>query len=258
VTGRFKGWCSAGLVSAACLLGPAVAADLPATMVTKAPLPAPALNWTGFYGGVNVGGSWGHQRTSLDDATTGARLLSNSLGLNGVIGGGQIGYNWQPYGSPWVFGLEADIQGSGQKADGSLFVAGLTAPGIVALPGDNIAYQDKLDWFGTLRGRIGWAMGERSNWLPYITGGLAYGQGTISGSGAAGGVPVAFNNTNTYAGWVLGGGVEWAFWDRWSAKAEYLYIDFGRGPVIPISPTLNLNAGRMTDQIGRVGVNYHF
>jgi outer membrane immunogenic protein len=227
-------------------------------MVTKAP-PAPLRpNWTGFYGGVNVGGSSGHQRVSLDDATRGARLLSGSPGLNGAIGGGQIGYNWQPFNRPWVLGVEADIQGSGQKSDGSFFVAGLAAPGIVGLPGESIVYQDRLDWFGTLRGRIGWAMGERSNWLPYITGGLAYGQGTISGSGTAGGVPVAFNSTNTYAGWVLGGGVEWAFWDRWSAKAEYLYVDFGKGPMIPLTPMLNINAGRMIDNIGRVGVNYHF
>jgi outer membrane immunogenic protein len=258
MTGSAGRFCVAGLVSTVVALSMAHAADLPASMFVKAPPRPPAGNWTGVYGGVNIGGSWGDQRTSLADATTGARLLSNSLGLNGVIGGGQVGYNWQPSGSRWVLGVEADIQGSGQKDDGSFSIAGLSAPGIVGLPGDNIVYQDKLDWFGTLRGRIGWAMGERSNWLPYITGGFAYGQATISGSGTAGGLPVAFNNTNTYAGWALGGGVEWAFWDRWSAKAEYLYIDFGRGPSIPINPTLNVNAGRMTDQIGRFGVNYHF
>ncbi len=259
MTGRSLGWiCVASLASAVCTVGAASAADLPASMFIKAPPRPPVNNWTGFYGGVNVGGSWGHQHTSLDDATTGARLLANSLGLNGVIGGGQVGYNWQPLGSPWVFGVEADLQGSGQSADSSFSVAGLAAPGIVGLPGDRIVYRDKLDWFGTLRGRVGWALGERSNWLPYITGGLAYGQGTIGASGTAGGVPVAFNTTSTYAGWVLGGGVEWAFWDRWSAKAEYLYMDFGRGPVIPVTPTLNVSSGHMTDQVGRVGVNYHF
>jgi outer membrane immunogenic protein len=157
-----------------------------------------------------------------------------------------------------VFGVEADFQGATQKADGSFAVGGITAPGIGALPGDSIAYQDKLDWFGTLRGRVGWAMGERGNVLPYITGGLAYGQGTISGNGTAGGVPVAFDATRTYVGWTLGGGLEWAFWNAWSAKVEYLYMDFGRGPVVPLTPTLNLTTGRMTDHIGRLGVNYHF
>jgi outer membrane immunogenic protein len=258
MSGPFRGrFCIAGLL-AVCTLGAATAADLPASMVTKAP-PAPLRpSWTGFYGGVNIGGSWGHQRSSLDDALTDARILSNPLGLNGVIGGAQIGYNWQAPNRPWVFGVEADFQGSGQKADGAFAIGGITAPGIGALPGDSIAYHDKLDWFGTLRGRVGWAMGERGNVLPYITGGLAYGQGTISGSGTVGGVPLAFDTTRTYVGWTLGGGLEWAFWNSWSAKVEYLYMDFGRGPVIPLTPALNLTTGRMTDHIGRLGVNYHF
>ncbi len=257
MTARSKGRvCVAGLLATLWTIGATAAADLPARMLTKAPPPA-FFNWTGLYGGVNLGGSWGHQRTSLDDVT-GTRLLSNSLGPDGVIGGGQIGYNWQPYGNPWVFGVEADLQGSDQKYDSSFLIAGIAAPGIVPLPGDNIVYRDKLDWFGTLRGRVGWAMGGQSRWLPFVTGGLAYGQGTISGSGTAGGVPVAFNSSNLYAGWVLGGGVEWAFWDRWSAKAEYLFIDLGKGPVVPLTPALNLDAGRMTDNIGRFGVNYHY
>lgn len=252
MTGPFRGRFSIAGLLAVCTFAAATAADLPASMVTKAP-PAPLRpNWTGFYNGVNIGGSFGHQRSSLDDALTDARILSNPLGLNGVIGGAQIGYNWQPINRPWVFGVEADIQGSGQKADGSFALGGITAPG------DSIAYQDKLDWFGTLRGRIGWAMGERGNVLPYITSGLAYGQGTISGNGTVGGVPLAFDNTRTYVGWTLGGGIEWAFWNSWSAKVEYLYADFGRGPVIPLTPTLNMTTGRMTDHIGRVGVNYHW
>jgi len=252
MSGPFRGrFCIAGLL-AACTFGAASAADLPASMFTKAP-PAPLRpNWTGFYGGVNIGGGFGHQRSSLDDAIANARLLSNPLVLNSVIGGAQIGYNWQPINRPLVFGVEADIQGSGQKANGVFGLGGITAPG------DSIAYQDKLDWFGTLRGRVGWAMGERGNVLPYVTGGFAYGQGTISGNGTVGGVPLVFDNTRTYAGWVLGGGVEWTFWDRWSAKAEYLYMDLGRGQTIGLTPTLNLHNGRMIEQVGRGAVNYHF
>ena len=72
------------------------------------------------------------------------------------------------------------------------------------------------------------------------------------------GVPLAFDSSRTYVGWTLGGGVEWAFWNSWSAKVEYLYADFGRGPVVPLAPTVNLTTGRLTDHIGRVGVNYHW
>src|SRR6202008_3392863 len=105
---------------------------------------------------------------------------------------------------------------------------------------------------------IGYAMGNQGRILPYITGGFAYGEGNINGSGSAAGTPVAFSATNTYTGWTLGAGLEWAFWDRWSAKAEYLYIDFGNGPTVALTPMLNINAGRMIDHIGRVGVNYPF
>jgi outer membrane immunogenic protein len=258
MTGSFRGrFCIAGCL-ATCTLGAAMAADLPPSMVIKAPAAPLQPNWTGAYGGVNIGGSLGHQRSSLDDAMTAARILSNPLGLNGVLGGAQIGYNWQAPDRPWVFGVEADIQGAGQKADGAFALGGIADPGIVTLPGERITYQDKLEWFGTLRGRVGWTMGDQGRILPYVTGGLAYGQGTISGNGSVGGVPLAFGDTHTYVGWTIGGGLEWAFWNSWSAKVEYLYADFGRGPVIALTPTLNLATGRVTDHVGRLGVNYHW
>jgi outer membrane immunogenic protein len=80
----------------------ALAADLPARMPLKASLAYPAYNWTGAYAGVNIGGAFGRFNGSSDN-------------LAGVTGGGQIGYNWQASGSPWVFGLEADISGSSQS-----------------------------------------------------------------------------------------------------------------------------------------------
>jgi len=179
-----------------------------------------------------------------------------------VIGGGQIGYNWQGMGSLWVFGLEADIQGSGQKASGSYALPSVFVPGVGTFPPTAINYEDKLEWFGTVRGRIGYAAGDQGRWLPYITGGLAYGDGNINGSGSDAApflaIPVAFNQTTTYVGWTLGAGLEWAFADKWSAKLEYLYIDFGNGPTIPLTAATAITSGRMTDNIARVGVNYHF
>lgn len=90
---------------------PALAADLP----VKAP-PAPmlaALLWAGFYAGLNLGHSWG--RAESNTSLNGAPIFSDSLNVNGVIGGGQVSYNWQT--GNVVLGLEADIQGSGQKGD---------------------------------------------------------------------------------------------------------------------------------------------
>jgi outer membrane immunogenic protein len=238
----------------------ASAADLPVKApVYKAPVMAPMYNWTGFYIGLNAGYSWGRQDNLLV-TTTGVTLLSNSDHLNGFIGGGQIGYNWQV--NQWVFGLEADFQGSGQKGDGSFFDPGVACgPNAIAcfpIPSTSIAYTDKLDWFGTVRGRIGYAMGATGNWLPYVTGGWAYGHGEISGTTTSGGVATSFSGSQDYSGWTVGGGLEWAFLNNWSAKVEYLYIDFGDGPTVPVSATRNIVSGKMTDNILRAGLNYKF
>jgi outer membrane immunogenic protein len=234
----------------------ASAADLPVKApVYKAPVMAPMYNWTGFYIGLNAGYSWGRQDNSLV-TTTGVTLLSNSDHLNGFIGGGQIGYNWQV--NQWVFGLEADFQGSGQKGDGTFLDPGTTINAVLVVPASSIAYTDKLDWFGTVRGRIGYAMGATGNWLPYVTGGWAYGHGEISGTTTSGGVATSFSRSQDYSGWTVGGGVEWAFLNNWSAKVEYLYIDFGDGPTVPVSATRDIVSGKMTDNILRAGLNYKF
>jgi outer membrane immunogenic protein len=233
----------------------ASAADLPtkAPMYTKAPVMAPVYNWTGFYVGGNVGYSWGSQDTSL--VSGGATLFSDTVHPDGVIGGGQLGYNWQV--NQWVLGLEADFQGSGQKDDGTYFDPGCCAIAVIR-PAASVAYTDKLDWFGTVRGRIGYAMGATGNWLPYVTAGWAFGHGEISGTTTSGAVVTSFSGSQDYSGWTVGGGVEWAFQNNWSAKFEYLYVDFGNGPTVPASAALTLVSGKMTDNIVRLGVNYKF
>jgi outer membrane immunogenic protein len=251
---------SALALTLALTLGAAVAsaADLgapaPAPIYTKAPMIEP-WSWTGFYVGGNVGYSWGNQSATVTDLS-GDPLTSSGSNLNGVIGGGQIGYNYQF--NSIVLGIEADIQGSGQKGDGSFGLPGSPCVAVLAcIPtatlGDDT---DKLAWFGTVRARLGYAAGRL---LPYVTGGWAYGNGTISGTTTTGSTATTYSSSTNYTdGWTVGGGLEWAFTDHWSAKFEYLYVDFGSGPIVPISPTLNLATGHMTDNIGRVGVNYRF
>jgi outer membrane immunogenic protein len=243
------------LLSSIMFVGTAAAADLPARMPAKAPMVAAPVpyNWTGFYAGLNLGGSWGSQDNALVSAA-GVTFQTNTDHPDGFIGGGQIGYNWQA--DRWVFGLEADFQESGQKADGSYFIpAGL--PGFIpAAPATTITYTDKLEWFGTVRGRVGWAM---DRWLPYVTGGWAYGHGSISGTTTTTTPTTAtFSATQDYSGWTVGGGVEWTFLNNWSAKVEYLYIDFGDGPSVPATATGNIVSSKMTDNIVRAGLNYKF
>jgi outer membrane immunogenic protein len=242
------------------LTAAASAADLgapaPAPIYTKAPMIAP-WSWTGFYLGGNVGYSWGHQSATVTDLA-GDPLTTSGTDLNGVIGGGQIGYNYQI--NSIVLGIEADIQGSGQRGDSSFALPGSPCgPNAIACfptPATLGDDTDKLGWFGTVRGRLGYAAGR---WLPFVTGGWAYGNGTISGTTTTGSTATTYSSSTNYTGgWTVGGGLEWAFMDHWSAKVEYLYLDFGSGPIVPISPSLNLATGHMTDNIGRVGVNYRF
>jgi outer membrane immunogenic protein len=140
----------------------ASAADLgPAPLYTKAPPIAP-FSWTGFYLGGNVG--WGWLKDDGDPFCINPAGVLNGLGCrttsvpgaqidgNGVIGGGQLGYNWQT--GIWVFGVETDFQGSDIKGSvnipGPFATVGGGAPGGTAFIADEM-----LDWFGTLRGRLG-------------------------------------------------------------------------------------------------------
>ena len=244
----------------------ASAADL--ALKAPPPPPAPVYSWTGWYVGVNLGGSFGK---AADTSTYGAAstpLSSTSSRLDGVIGGGQIGYNWQ-VNNNWLLGLEADIQGSSERgtATGTAGVAGFC--GIIALfpctTVGTLVDQEKLPWFGTVRGRIG--VLASPTWLFYATGGLAYAEikssetltAAAGGPFPAGAFANSFSTTRT--GWTVGGGVEGVISGNWTAKLEYLYMDYGTinstfAGVVPFTP-INLST-HVTDNVVRAGLNYHF
>jgi outer membrane immunogenic protein len=250
----------------------ALAADLP----VKAPVykaPVEVFNWTGFYVGGNIGYSAGHASDSatVDRFLTGLPLPGALVGTNGasnavdgVIGGGQIGYNWQM--ANWLVGLEADIQYSDER-HGSSAITCLACSD----DGSNImtTLNQSLDWFGTARGRAGFLVSPEL--LFYATGGLAYGNVNVSGSasGNFNGTTVLLpGNSSTRVGWTVGAGTEWHLAGNWTAKVEYLYMDLGTVNGGPIGLTGIIAPGRteaglsysshFTDNIVRVGVNYHF
>ena len=177
-----------GVLGLAATTAPASAADMRIKApVYKAPIVDP-WNWSGFYVGLNVGYSWGRSASdaSLRNNTTSALLFTAGPGfdLDGWIGGGQIGYNWQV--ATWVFGLEADLQASGQKG-GTSIVCGVLICNPLADTFDTNTVRATLDqrlaWFGTVRARLGATLAPTV--LAYVTGGLAYGRidsdGTFSG-----------------------------------------------------------------------------
>jgi outer membrane immunogenic protein len=237
---------------------PAFAAD----MALKAPPPPPpAWSWTGWYAGLNIGGSFGR---ASDSASFGAAAVpflpaSTSSNLDGVIGGGQLGYNLQS--GSIVYGLEADIQGSSERGSASsastvALIAGIAVAPVTGTLGDT----EKLPWFGTVRGRIG--VLASPTWLFYVTGGLAYGEIRSNETLTVGVLSSATSFNTTRAGWTLGGGVEGVVSGNWTAKIEYLYMDFGTfnntfpGLGVVFTP-VNLST-HITDNIVRVGLNYHF
>jgi outer membrane immunogenic protein len=253
-------------------LQPAAAADLPVRKpVYKAP-PVEVWSWTGFYVGLNGGYSWGRSDTTVNlyNNGTGALLasLNDNFKLDGGIFGGQIGYNWQS--GNFVFGVETDIQWSGEKGSSRLFCnTAACLPTAIAAGGASgavAALDQKIAWFGTLRGRIG-ALVVPSVLL-YVTGGLAYGDVksdlTIAGfTGGGAATSAAFSTDTLHAGWTVGAGIEGRLFGNWTGKLEYLYMDLGTfstsGVLTTASPVLfGSHSSRVTDNIFRAGINYKF
>jgi outer membrane immunogenic protein len=259
-------------------IGTANAADLPpAPVYTKAPPRAAPYSWAGFYVGGNIGYGWGSARDDVTffDPNVGATPVTAASSatdkLLGIIGGGQLGYNWQflPHG---VLGLEADWQGSGEKGSRSFVDSFILAP---PPNSDTVAanYEAKISWFGTVRGRIGYA---QDGLLFYGTAGLAYGEVKLAGTvtetfnDVGGGGPITsgttpFGVSKVNAGWTVGGGIEGALANNWTWKIEYLYLDLGSiagaSPagafLAPFNGTIS-EQSRFTDNILRLGLNFRF
>jgi outer membrane immunogenic protein len=213
----------------------ALAADVPPRRVSAYATVAPRAPWNGFYLGLNLG----YGVAGISDSTA----LAVSSMMYGVIGGVQAGYNYQAVGSSLVWGLEADFQATSMS--NSLDV---TVPGLGA-----VSVGHKIPWFGTLRGRLGYAF-DCQCVMAYLTGGVAY--GAYEPYATALGITVS--RTYTRAALALGAGVEWKVAQQWTAKIEGMYIDtgnFGTGLTLPVIGEINARA-----RVGftRLGVNYHF
>jgi outer membrane immunogenic protein len=233
--------------------------------------------WTGFYVGVNGGYGWSANDSKLTTVNDGyGGTGSKSFSTSGGFGGGQIGYNWQPASSggskdgpassPFVFGVEADIQGAGIDGSSALSFVDTNNNPHAAVPAAS-AGKNELEWFGTVRGRIGYAWGPT---LAYFTGGFAFGGVkdalTLTDFSNPGNPTTKVSHNTTDTGYVLGGGVEHLFSPRWSAKIEYQYIDLGSDKLTAVIPVIHpqgsgaiatLDAEHQYHTV-RVGLNYHF
>jgi len=256
-----------GMAAAVSLLATgAMAADLaPKPYVKAPPMVDPGYNWTGFYAGLNGGYSWGRSNATVLPTTP----LAVGIGQNvdGGLGGGQIGYNWQ-VDRKWVLGVEADIQATGERGRSIDPLTAVRTP-FLGITGTANSSTD-LPWFATFRGRAG-LLADPSLML-YATGGLAVGevkfgtQATLTGqlfdgANAPVGAPVtvvgaAVSESQTRWGWAAGAGIEKKFNRNWSAKLEYLYLDLGSATYF--GGTANETAVKFHDHVLRAGFNYQF
>lgn len=253
-----------GAIAAA---NPALAADLP----VKAPVYAPPVyTWTGCYIGGNVGYSWGRSSGDINTPDLINRaiippiptLFSISSDPQGVIGGAQVGCRRQ-VDNRWVLGIETDIQGSGQKASRSFGAFNSFGEGFAGTA------EAKLKWFGTVRAVGGVLVAPTV--LLYATGGLAYGEASVSSTIVGTSLPLtgfgntaisSFSNSKVTAGWTVGAGIEAAILDspNWTWKLEYLYMDLGSINGAGIDPVIGSYrwGANIKDNIVRIGVNYRF
>jgi outer membrane immunogenic protein len=260
---------SAGAIA---LSGAALAAEpLP-------PPPPPPPLWTGFYLGLNAGGTWSSNSTVNTSAipgpcdttsiftiffctptpnfsATSAALATFSVSHNngGFIGGGQGGYNYQLANS-WVAGIETDIQGVAGSSGNATVTSVLANPNFPGTPIFQTATVSRqVDWLGTLRGRLGFL--ATPTFLVYGTGGLAFGgvsatTNITQATAVTQSIPIfgllvgpssyfsVGSLSDVRVGWTAGGGVEWMFLPNWSLKVEYLYYNLGNAS-FALSPLVN-------------------
>jgi outer membrane immunogenic protein len=260
-----------GVLSTAVSWGPAVAADLPSLKGPPIYAPPPLFSWTGFYVGVTGGFGGG----AVDGDTVlaqpplalggvvvwpgAASTLHSSNRTGGFVAGGGVGFNYQ-WPNNVVLGVESDAHWS--NVSESEYENGVGFPlGTVRTVDLHIG----LDWFGTTRLRLGYAL---DRFLPYVTGGVAYGHLSATGYqpivGAGSQVTVG-SASATRTGWTAGAGAEYAVTDKLSVKAEYLYVQFdgANGSAIAFVPPLLPAAGPSTTgtlgtHIVRAGLNWRF
>jgi outer membrane immunogenic protein len=230
------------LICALIIFGaPAFAADLPVAPPRAAavyvPPPLPVYNWSGFYVGGNGGWGFGTTKWTIP-VQTGFPGATGSFSDSGGVAGGTVGVNFQTGG--FVFGAEGDWDWSGINTGTTANICNLTG-----------TCQTGNNWLATLRGRFGYAA-DRVLFYGTAGGAFANIQTTFDG----------VQTTHEQAGWTAGAGIEWAFADNWTAKVEYLYVNFGSTNFtcstgvctgLPITGSVSL-----TENLVRAGVNFKF
>lgn len=238
----------AGLYFLTALMMPlaAGAAELP-VKAPPAPTPPPVFSWTGFYIGGNLGAAWSDR--TVNDTLFGLDITDQGNEAR-FIGGGQVGANYQI--NNIVLGVEADFDWVANNSD--------TGGGVV-IAGDTFRVMSNNTWITTLAGRLGYAA---DHLLFYVKGGGGWiGNSGFTVTNVTTGASLTTSNSNTDSGWLVGGGVEWAFADNWSVRAEYDFLGLNdRTLTVPLAvPVIGGDVFTLHNrdvQMVTVGLNYRF
>jgi outer membrane immunogenic protein len=248
---------SIGMMLGAVVVAPALAADL---AVYKAP---PVFSWTGCYVGATAGGTEASSTDTWSPNPAGFGVpgaitagTAATARASGFTGGGELGCNYQ-WSSWLVVGIEGDIQAA-QLSHGN--AGAVTVPSLQPFTETFTSH-----WFSTIRGRAGVAYGD---WLFFGTAGVAFVDATYTDmmSFPVSGTVNSISGSSTATGWTAGGGIEWAFAPHWSIKGEFLHIDVSgvtytsanSAPTTFPASTIAHVHGDLTENVGRIGINYRF
>jgi outer membrane immunogenic protein len=224
----------AGLFGAQAFAADTVIAEQPVVVAQE----TPGHTWTGFYVGAQLGYGWGDSTLTVNDDPLLADVFLD-FDPRGLLGGIHVGYDKQMQ-SGVVVGIEGDLSYANLNGDGAFNLV------------PEITGESDLNWGGSVRGRVGYAL-ER--FLPYITGGVAFGDyehhlfDALTGDES--------HKSHTYVGWTVGAGVEYAFIENWTTRVEYRYTDFGKESFDVPGNADSYNVGLKTHDV-RIGMTYRF
>lgn len=202
--------------------------------------------WNGPYVGLNVG--WGQSSfdTVFNDGTPGDTFNGPSLTNGGLVGGAQLGMNWR-VGNNFVVGVEGDYDFTSLNGSGA--TSGLSSPPLQVS-------QASITGIGTIRARFGYAF-DSMPLLAFVTGGVALAQ--VKNSATLASSPLVWSSNETRAGYVVGGGFEYAFARSWSVKAEGLYVGLGNQSETAAGfPGCVFTYKNVSTVLARAGINFHF
>lgn len=244
----------------------AFAADLPNIKGPPAYVPplAPVFSWTGCYIGVNAGGAWANQSANTNDPVINAFVnqAPDYVGVKGssFIGGGQAGCNYEFPGTGFVVGVEGDFSGTNLSntvtGPNDFLGGGPVGTGFVQFSRD-------VHWLASIRGRIGYAIIPTV--MIYATGGGAISRASYTGFDVFDACPNCGSTSfsSTPAGWVAGGGIEWAFTNNWLLRGEFLHYSLAGSSSVAFfpgsnDPAANFHYNKLNINEARVGISYKF